>query len=957
MKRDRCIFVLLSLLISLSAEAVEFSNSWFKPELTLNKDSICEDMVLQTKELWSGKTEKLSPSSLMKQNYSRIKKVQVNGQAVYLASYTHNGCGGACERYQLLASNEPFPDRRSNRDFYNSLLDKSPSAQNIHFLSSDNGGYYLFTPGEDSDQLHKLTENANWSHVCTVNKKPSLDHIKSIGGDYSKVQASLSELRGLVGGMRRGAGSCGSMRTHVRWSRKINDEFEKLLYAPRLKSKTGKRYNDSTYEIDINNLELWSLQGLSEFEAFNQYDNQLLTAISDLSRFYQKHFKWRKKEANEVADYALKYAISSGIRFYMYKPFKTPEEADLRRAILEGGSIEEIKEIDISGIDKSSEKKGQYDKNDSILNMAVKHPEALSYLLDLGFDPNSKNIFDKTPLMYAAQYDGYESARLLIDAGAKVNTGTIIPNDNCGYTLKTSNMSPLHYAVRYSTKELIQLFVDNGASRYFDVRNGNNSPSTIEYPIDWLTEFVNENLTNDDRAEIQKILKLPEESELARLAKKLNLQGEKLYAESNLVAASEKFKEAMQIDSLYIRALNNFALTSLKLNDKQRSIQASTRVIESKEASKKQKASAYFNVGLACESVGRYGMSFDGRTYCRKNSLENFVKSYQEYPTKSRSNAIVRRFNKRDKSEFACKSNSSKFEAVYKKGKYFHFLHNKPMEEVIPDVERLSSTNKSFEVERKNFTLTLKELTDLKNGHFISTYKSDISIGEPFAFEERVCTSSSSKLIPEKEKLVYIQASNNEKEIDIEFNLNESYTIILSGNVKWKVSQAGANKSDFIVNDGAVIESTEIEYTSLANMHQKWSSKAHKNQYISSSIRRIFGKPIHTKFKVLSNSKIIINDEDINRPKLIVNSFPKLNFYGYGEYIVAFSEPSVSFNDVMKLGDIQFVSSDPSQFGRDDVLYVPNINQYIDSSKNLYFKVEEWRKGEGRYFGNGYFLK
>ncbi|MBE7215290.1 ankyrin repeat domain-containing protein [Shewanella benthica] len=956
MKINRCYFVLLSLMISLSAEAVDFSKSWFKPELIVSNAPICEDLLLQTKQMWSGSIFQIYPSSNMQTQ--QTDKVQINGKTVHLYYYTHSGCGGACERYQLLASNEPFPDRRENYEYYRSLLDESPSAGNFHFLSSDSGSYYLFLSGKDLNQLYKLTENASWRHECSVSKVPSPEQILKVKRDYSEVQASLSVLRGLVGGLRRGAGSsCGSMKTHRRWSSKIDDEFAKLLYAPKQKPKTEKRYDDSTYEIDLKNLELWSLQGLSEFDALNQYKNKLVTATNHLSNFYQKHFQWNEEESEEAADYAIKNAISSGIRFYSYRPFKTSEEADLRRAILQKRPLAEIRKIDLSGINKSFEEKGWFKVNESILNVAVRHPKAMSYLLESGFGPNSQNIFDKTPLMYAAQYDGFDSARLLIEAGAEVNTGTIIPNDNCGYTLRTSNMSPLHYAVRYSNKELIQLLIDNGASKFFDVRNGHNRPSTIEYPIDWLTRFDNEKLTDDDKAEIHQSLKLPGKSELAKLTAELNLQGEKLYAEGKFKAANDKFKEAIQVDSDNIRAINNFALTSLKLKDKQRSIQASTRVIESKEASKKQKASAYFNIGLACEGAGRYGLKFDGRWYCRQNSLEYFVKSYQTYPTTSRSNAIVGRFNKRDKAEFSCKSNSTDFEAVYKRGKEFHFLHKKPMEQVISDVERLFSTNESFDIERKKFTLTLKELTELEDGYFISTYKSNISIGEAFAFEEKVCSSLSSKLLPERDKLVYIQASNNKTEIDIEFDLDESYTIILSGNVMWKVSQVGTNKSHFIVNNGAVSDSSKIDFTALTKIHREWYPKAYDNRYISSNIRSLIGKSIYTKFKIVSNSVVTISDEDINRPKLIVNSFPTLDFYGYGDYKVAFTEPNTSFNNFMNLENIQLISSDPAQSGRDDQLYVPNINKYVDESEGLYFKVEKWRTGIGTYFGDGYFKK
>ncbi|UAB72988.1 ankyrin repeat domain-containing protein [Vibrio sp. SCSIO 43132] len=510
MKNSRLFLLLFSPLMSLNSEAAGFSKSWFQPTLKVNNDPVCQTMLPKTKELWDGDIDRNFPSSLER---NAGKEIKINGNTIYLTYFRHAGCGGACERYQYLASVQPFPNRRDDRDFYNELSERSPPIGEGHILSSDDGKYYLYVSGKEEDQLHQLLGDASWKHLCTLNKMPTTEQIKLIKSDYYEMQDTLLSLRGYVRGLRRQSGSasfCGSMATHGRWSIRISDEFKRLLHAPKQTPEkvNYNNYDDSTYEIDFRNLELWALQGLSEYEAFNSYVRKINSATVELTQFYQDHFHWGAVEAEKIANYALKSAISSGIRFYMYKPFETEEEIQLRRAILQKLPIDQIMKIDVSHMEKSSQKIGWYDTNESILNASVTYPRAIAYLLEKGFDPNNKNVFNKTPLMYAAQYDSYESTKLLIEAGAQVNTGTIIPDDRCQYTLRTSNMSPLHYAVRYASKDLIQLLLDNGASKNFGVRNERNHPATIEYPIDWLTKYVNDNLTDDDRKELTETLKL-----------------------------------------------------------------------------------------------------------------------------------------------------------------------------------------------------------------------------------------------------------------------------------------------------------------------------------------------------------------------------------------------------------------------------------------------------------------
>ncbi len=951
MKNRYGLLILASLMFSQSVEAVDYTNAWFKPELEINESPVCEELLAHTTEELIGRAKNSYPDLFSKEDPYRLNQVDINNQIIYLSNYTHPGCGGACERYQLLTSSAPFPNIGESWDFYKEVSKLAPPAVSSYSFLSAGGNYYIYSPSETSNQLHQLQQDASWKKICTVTTKPSKTQIDKIQTAYQVTQSSLKELRGLVSGLRRGAGSCGSMRTHGRWAGRISEEFDRLLYAPRLKSKESTRFNDSRYEIDIKHLEAWSLQGLSEYEAFSNYKNALSDSTEQLSSFYTEGFGWEKAVSNEMADYALKHAISSGIRFYMYKPFKTQDEINLRKAILEKKPIGEIRKINLESTDK-----GESGKGESLLNLAVTYPEAMSYLLENGFNPNIKNAFDKTPLMYAAQYDGFEAAKSLIEAGAIVNTGTIIPNDNCSYTLRTSNMSPLHYAVRYSSKDIIDLLLSHDASIFFDVSSRAKYPETIEYPINWLDKYENERLSNEDKAQVRSSLELPSEAELVNLAKNLNLEGEKLYTEKQIQAAKERFQESIQVDN-NIKALNNYALAALKLNDQKRSLQASSKVINSKESTDSQKSAAYFNTGLACEGAGKYGLRFDGRSYCRENTLEYFIKAFETKPSKSRANAIVKRFNKRDKTELACSAIGEEFQAFYKRGEKFYFLHKEPMAEKIDGLEGLFSNTSEYEVSRSKFSLKRISTFDLKNGYFVSGYQSGTPIDDTIAFERGVCSLLSARMLSEEKKLIYFHASNGQDLIEIDFDLNESYVIVLSGHLEWKINELGDKKSEFIISNGFLSDEEGISFTYIKNMHRPWFENSSSNQYISSEVRRAFGRPIFTKFKIVSDAKVSITDADINKPKLIVSSLPNLDFYGTGDYLVAFTRTKGAFKNEMNLPNIDMITADMSQAESENIKYEPNIEQYLNDNDNFYYRVKMWRRDYGRYFGDGYFKK
>lgn len=737
--------------LSQPAFSADYAAAWFTPELAINKSPLCEQVEKHTIDVWHGKSRDTYPATSFNKEASSDTTVVIDGEDVHISTYRHIGCGGACNQYQIIASSDPLPGIEKNRSAYTALLKNSPPKGYFNFLSSQSGEYFIYTKNDNKNNLFKLNSNASWDKVCSITTSPSKEQIARTDGDYELIQASLESLRTLVGGLRQSAGfNCGSMRTHARWTQRIDQEFSNLLYNPRREPK-NKQAPDATVDINTKNLTLWSLQGLGEHNVFTEFQTKLPIVTRDLSQFYQKHFGWSRSEANHIAEYALTFAINSGISFYSYKPFNTQEEVELRKAILEKRSIADIKAIDISAIPKVLAKRNRFAANESILNIAVTHPEALTYLIESGFDVNNKNAFHKTPLMYAAQHNAYDAVKILIDNGADVNAGTIIPEDRCKYTLKTTNITPLHYAVRYAHRDIIDLLLANGASKFYYVENQMERPSQIEYPVDWLTRFDNALLTAQDKAHLEAHLKLPPHDELYAIANKLNLQGEKLYADKSFQEASIKFKEASYVDTNNIRALNNYALASLKLDNNANSLAASANVIRSKTATDKQKASAHFNTGLACEGASRYGIRFNGKNYCRKGPLDHYISAYKGYPTTSRANTIVERITtKKEKHAHQCVMQDGRFEAVIKiDNRKLQFLHKKPMAELLDNAYTLKVLRKPFRLDKQPRVLKRKDMLELQNGYTISTYGSNKNIYDEFSLDEGVCSTSNSTFIDE----------------------------------------------------------------------------------------------------------------------------------------------------------------------------------------------------------------
>ena len=293
---------------------------------------------------------------------------------------------------------------------------------------------------------------------------------------------------------------------------------------------------------------------------------------------------------------------------------------------------------------------------ESILNIAINYPEALGYLVQYGISPDRQNDFGKTPLMYAAQYNQVESAKLLLAHGANVNASTVRPSDTCYYTLSTFNMTPLHYAVRYASPELIELLLDNGAQPFIKAKNARQYPEAEETPLDWLRRYTavdaeerNPNITDEQVADIEhKLLPLTPE-QMANRSDEYVLKAESSYRNADVTQAYREIALAYQLQPDNKRALLDLSLLALKAGHLGESLSASDKLIYG-NADDKTKASAWFNYGLACEKYKSDGGSgwidYNGAHYCTYGVLYPYVKAYESAPSSARGNKIKSLFDK-----------------------------------------------------------------------------------------------------------------------------------------------------------------------------------------------------------------------------------------------------------------------------------------------------------------------
>lgn len=633
-------------------------NIWFKPKLTINSDPYCSALLSATHakfvsddsdyESLVGFTRIEGPFQNTKKHNLKIEYLADdprqfvlkthNGTKLFGYFLNHGGCGGACETEQLLISNKKFiKDEIDERS-----AASTPVSPAWNLLEDSKGALYAQGMVDGHLQFYRIVSPENWHLSCDIALKP--DKPQEIADP--EIQPALKSIKSLIrrtGGLSRGAGNCGSMGTAWRWQREVEARLYETLYRPwalaALKSDHASENSFGDYPRIEPDLYGWSVGGIGEYHDFKRYKTQLAQTTKVLADLYAKQFGWSMSRSLKLAQLATTNAISQGFGFYMYNPYSSYAEVALRAAILEHRPMAEIKAIQFDS------KLVDIQGGDSILNVAVEYPAALRYLLDKGINPNTTNPFGKTPLMYAAQFNQISATKILLSAGADPNAATILPNDDCSYTIRTTHMTALHYAARYASLSLIKLLVKNGAVTFSQTHNEDNSKKD-EYPIDWLRKYVmtataagqNPNITTTDGKVAADLLHVASDIERHHIAESMVLHAESDYAIGKVESAYRSLQIAISAQPNNKKAVADLPLIALKLGQIGPAIKAADKAIDVlKEPS--LRAAAWFNKGLICEQEAPHTLDYDG-SRCDTDWILPFVRAWKLAATPARAKKL-----------------------------------------------------------------------------------------------------------------------------------------------------------------------------------------------------------------------------------------------------------------------------------------------------------------------------
>ena len=610
--------------------------------LSVNKAKICEyfenevsENYVSSKHLFDSYRQNsfgLNKFDYTKNTESSIRyayEQEVDGTLYYISLRTVSGCGSRCDTQFTAVT--PVPLGKTWEYLKANPDQPKPTPYGQHNLATDDDGQlYYVSFNSNHYNLHKFNKG-KWGLSCQVKINPSgnltnsnnkANELKKQLGDNLK-KLSLS-VHTMIGESGKGFGCKGAYRTNYVRQKSFNEIFEVVSSRPHQFTSIKK------YPEVLIALKNWSYGGLYQYQTFKGYQNLFDKSLDQLSQYYQLQFKLKPNEAKIKAEYALKSAVSTGINTFTDKYLHYT--LGLRKSILEKQPIEIIK----AEITQSA-----HAEPDSILNLAVVYPEALKILIKEGFDVNQRNTFGKTPLMYAAQYNQYESIALLLAAQADPNLMIHQPKDNeCEYSLETTNLSSLHYAVRFADFKSIKILIDSGA--WLELKALENSRNYTSTALDWLIKHRDENinLSEEEFEKLQILLSPKKGKELRHFTKKLTVKAESDYRNGKLGLAYKSLKLITSADPEYIRALSDFSLVALKTKDFETALDVNERILGlSKKGS--ERASAYFNIGLTCEKIPeRSDIDYFKREKCRKGLLPNFLEALLLKQTKSRKNKV-----------------------------------------------------------------------------------------------------------------------------------------------------------------------------------------------------------------------------------------------------------------------------------------------------------------------------
>jgi len=650
--------------------SIDRSKAWFKPTLTENHDPICKIVEKDAQDFfftagdWTDAMDVRSNFYVHTLDESKLEYDGENGRGTIIVNQMPVQINKKIVWSGPFRSETIIVSSSQNQSISEKITDQTltiPMEDGFARVFTKNEMGYIISINHEGtiSEVHKLNANLTEDKICSIKLEPEDYEVFASAQAASlptkKLQSSLDKVMG-------GEGDCGTghwLSLHISDSAKVlkTATFRPWLYVPNYigsdQSEYFKNYilprEPEYYKEAVEGVAEWGLQGIYERRVYEGLMRDFQTFNMQLIQNYKDQFSLSEKDAGFLAGLVARKLWVTSFYFNGKMEKYSDAERSLRKLMVEQTDFSAFKKM-LNGVD-------MYGKRWDVLPLAIDSPKYVQLLLKAGFNPNQENDFGKVPLMYAAQYNQLETAKLLLDAGADPNA-TTHQADTCSYDLHTFNMTPLHYATRYASPEFIKLLVDNGAVQFIKADNQIHYPYTIESPIDWLHRYTgnsasekNPNIPDDQIPALEKLLQLPEQEGLLAKANEYILEAEGLYQKGNSSAAFNKVGLALQIQPNNERALSDMSLIALKNGNLGRSVEAGEKLID-KSADDKIKANAWFNQGLACERYKMEGndsfLKYNGNYHCMYGFIYPYLKSLSIDPNASRKNKLLEVYEKHD---------------------------------------------------------------------------------------------------------------------------------------------------------------------------------------------------------------------------------------------------------------------------------------------------------------------
>lgn len=332
-----------------------------------------------------------------------------------------------------------------------------------------------------------------------LNESSNLDYLNC--KESLKNQDFTKKLYAISNEIRGGNSSCNGI-AYLPKLQQFNLLLLKIAIDPITYQKTldTPENLEKKYDILKSYFRYWAYQSIGNFRLYKAFWQEYNNAIEPLEKYFESNFNFDKgsniyytsNALNEFLNWAVgetkiykdisplakimsnkNYSVSY-IQDFIFS--NNPSQDDLTialQAALLNQREKEILELLIrfgARIDEGYE---------SAIFYALENYENTNFLIQNGANVNQANVFGKTPLFYAIEFNRLDIIKLLLDNGANVNQKYINNNEKLALSANIGSNTPyfitfcalehtsknvLMHAAAYGNVEILKLLISKGAN-------------------------------------------------------------------------------------------------------------------------------------------------------------------------------------------------------------------------------------------------------------------------------------------------------------------------------------------------------------------------------------------------------------------------------------------------------------------------------------------------------------